>query len=25
MSKRLQNLPAPMGSLWDFRKAWVSS
>jgi len=24
MSKRLQNLPAPMGSLWDFRKTWVS-
>ena len=25
MSKRLQNVPAPMGSLWDFRKAWVAS
>ena len=25
MSKRVQNLPAPMGSLWDFRKSWVAS
>ena len=25
MNKRLQNPPAPMGSLWDFRKVWVSS
>jgi peptide/nickel transport system substrate-binding protein/glutathione transport system substrate-binding protein len=25
MNKRLQNLPAPMGGLWDFRKVWGTS
>jgi ABC-type transport system substrate-binding protein len=25
MSKRLQDLPAPLGGAWDFRKSWVSS
>ena len=24
-NKRMQGLPAPMGSLWDFRKAWIAS
>lgn len=24
-NKRLQGVPAPMGSVWDFRKAWVTS
>jgi peptide/nickel transport system substrate-binding protein len=23
-NKRLQGVPAPMGSLWDFRKAWIA-
>ena len=24
-NKRMQGLPAPMGSLWDFRKVWIAS
>jgi ABC-type transport system substrate-binding protein len=25
MNKRIQNLPAPIGDLWDFRPVWVTS